>query len=198
MLSFFLYLASQLCETFMNVGSCLWANFIKLHIVFFSKHISFLICHLSLIAKIRFGSKKNFTDILRRIGFDLFDPICDIVIRAGISYRICKNDSCCSFIIGLSDVSESFLSGCIPDLHFDTLIINIQHFYFEVHSDGGNIVLLEDSFAEISKHIGLSNSTVSNYDDFEKHIWSYIFLWVRHLLNNSDTLFIIGMLLSIE
>jgi len=166
-LSFFLDLPCQLGKAFMDIDSRLCADFKEIHVMFFGKHTSLFIGHLPFIIKIAFGSQQYFADIFGRVGLDLFDPVGYIVVGTSISYRICQDDSGRSFVIGLGYVPESLLPSCVPDLHFDPFVVNIQHFYLEVDTNGSYIVFFEDSLAEVGQEVCFANSTVSDNDDFE-------------------------------
>ena len=165
-LPFIFYLSCQLCEALVNIGSWFWADFKKLQIMFFRQDISFFKCDLSFFIEIAFCSYQQFADIFWRIVIDLLDPAGDVVERPTVCDGICKNDTCCSFVVSLSDVSKSLLACGIPDLHFDSFVINLKHFYFEVYSYCCDIVLFEYSFAEVSEKVCFSYSAVTDYDDF--------------------------------
>ena len=133
----------------MNIFAWFRADFKKLHIMFFSQHISFFICHLSFIFKVTFSGYQYFTYIFWRIVINLFNPIGYVVKRSAICDGVCKHDSCSTFVVSLRDISESLLTGCIPNLHFYSFIINIQHFYLKVNTNCCNIILLEYSLAKV-------------------------------------------------
>ena len=133
----------------MNIFAWFGTDFKKLHIMFFSQYISFFIGHLPFIFEITFGGYQDFAYILWRIVVNLFDPVCYVVERSTICDGIGQHNSCCTFVVCLRDISESLLTGSIPNLHFYSFIINIQHFYLEVDTNSCDIVLLEYSLAKV-------------------------------------------------
>ena len=120
--------------------------------------------------KVALGRNQNLTDSLRSVTLDLFNPTGDVLEGLFIIDGISKDDSSSSFVVGLSDISESFLSGGVPDLKFDFRIINVDCFEFEVDSDSGYIAVFEDSIAEFGEKVGFTDSTVTDDDDFSKKI----------------------------
>lgn len=48
-----------------------------------------------------------------------------------------------TLVVGVGDSSETFLSRCIPNLQFDALVLQVERFKAEVHSNGRHVVLTE-------------------------------------------------------
>ncbi len=63
---------------------------------------------------------------------NLFQPVRNIVKGLLVSAVIHKNDAHGSLIVGLGNSTESFLSGGIPNLQFDSLIVDIYFLNLEV------------------------------------------------------------------
>ena len=133
----------------MNIFAWFGADFKKLHIMFFSQHITFFVGNLSFIFKVAFGGYQYFAYIFWRIVVYLFDPVGNVAERSAIRNGVGKHDPCGTFVVGLRNISESLLTGGIPYLHFDSFIVNVQHFYLEVYTDSGDIVLFEYSLAKV-------------------------------------------------
>ena len=87
-----------------------------------------------------------------------------------VSDWIGKDDAMCSLIEGFGDVSEPFLSCCVPNVESDWGSLHLNSFYFEVDSDGAQIIGLEGILAVSNQNAGFSYSAVSNYQIFEGNI----------------------------
>ena len=61
-------------------------------------------------------SDENFYHIIRCVGFNLLEPILDVVVSVLFGAVIDENDSHCSFVVGLSDGAEALLPSGIPHL----------------------------------------------------------------------------------
>jgi hypothetical protein len=48
-----------------------------------------------------------------------------------------------TLVVGVGDSSETFLSRRIPNLQFDALVLQVERFKAEVHSNGRHVVLTE-------------------------------------------------------
>ena len=48
-----------------------------------------------------------------------------------------------TFIVCVNDGTESFLSCCIPDLHFDYFLIDVDGLESEVYSDCDHVILIK-------------------------------------------------------
>lgn len=67
------------------------------------------------------------------------DPLFDVLEGANIGEGEGEQNACGSSIIGLGDVSKSFLTCGVPYLQFDCFIIIVDDFRLEVDSDGGGV-----------------------------------------------------------
>lgn len=67
------------------------------------------------------------------------DPLFDVLEGANIREGEGEQNACGSSIIGLGDVSKSFLTCGVPYLQFDCFIIIVDDFRLEVDSDGGGV-----------------------------------------------------------
>jgi hypothetical protein len=92
----------------------------------------------------------------------LLNPGYNVVVRPVVSDGIGEDDARSTLVVGLRDIAETLLSCGVPNLEFDLLILNLQHFYLEIDTDCCHITLLEYSFAKIGQKIGLTNPTVSH------------------------------------
>lgn len=56
-------------------------------------------------------------------------------------------------------------------MRFDDHFIDDEGFDGQLHSDGGFGVISEGVLCEFGENVGLADTRVSNYDDFEHKIW---------------------------
>lgn len=63
----------------------------------------------------------------------------------------------CTFVVGIDNGAEAFLPSCVPDLHFDNFLIDVDRFKSEVDSDGDHIVLVKIIISEAQQKRTLSD-----------------------------------------
>lgn len=133
--------------------------------MFISKLLSLLLIHLP-IREISLQRHKYFSDVLLGVAFDLFDPPPDVFETLLVVDRVGQDYSSCAFIVGLCDVFESLLAGCVPYLEFDFWPVHIDCFEFEIYADGRNVAVFEHPVAEFGEEDGFAYPAVSDDDDF--------------------------------
>ena len=83
---------------------------------------------------IAFGGDEAHNDIFIGVLFDLFQPFF-YVFECGHLHGVVAQDDClCALVVGLSDSTEAFLPGCIPNLHFNFRAIQFHRFHLEVNA----------------------------------------------------------------
>ena len=73
----------------------------------------------------------------------------------------------CTFIEGFGDIFKSLLTSGIPNIKGDGLSLGLDPFYFEVDSDGAEIIGLKCVLAVANEQAGLTNPTVADDQVFE-------------------------------
>lgn len=138
------------------------------------------------ITAIRFITDNNFTHAFRLRLTYLFYPIFQIEKSFAIGNRIDKNNSCGSFIIGLSDGFKPLLPGSIPDLHFNFNAINVKCFDLKIDTNGSNMghLILLVNIAQ--QNIGFSYCWIAD-DDYLNEIIVFLLLassshWLLQLI----------------
>ena len=71
--------------------------------------------------------------------------------------------------------AKSFLTGGVPDLKFQLDPFDIDHFYFEIHRDGCEVVDAELSLVEPLKNAGFSDTWFPNYHNFSHVVIRFVF-----------------------
>lgn len=85
-------------------------------------------------------SNQHHTRVLGSIFLNLLHPIFDIVKALSIIYSISHDDTHRTlnknhtFVICRCDCFKTVLSCCVPNLHFDFFIVNLNCLYFEVNA----------------------------------------------------------------
>jgi hypothetical protein len=82
------------------------------------------------------------------VSFDLCHPVLDSGKGFTICYVVCNNYSVCSLVVARGDSLETFLASCVPNLKLDCLLIDVDGPDFEVNSDCGHKVVVEDVILE--------------------------------------------------
>jgi len=73
-----------------------------------------------------------------------------------------EEDSLCSLIDSSGEVAKSLLTGCIPDLKFNSEAVDLGCFHFEVDSYGGDVGLRVICIDVSEEQVGLSDGGISN------------------------------------
>ena len=175
-----MYLFHQQLETLLHINSWLCAYFHERHAIFFCKCFSLFCAHLPFIIEVSLGGKKYLADITGRVVVNLRYPSVDILKWVAVDDGICEYDSCCSLIVGLGNIFEAFLSGCVPDLESVSAVADSHSFYLEVYADGGDVWLFECAFAEASYEYCFADAAIAYDDDFGHEIVLLCFFWGGH------------------
>ena len=89
----------------------------KLKPMLFSQSLpSCWVDNLHIIWHVHFISNQNFFDVWNCMLFDLLEPVLDIIECSLVRDIINKEYTHSTFVVRLSNCSESFLSSCIPHL----------------------------------------------------------------------------------
>jgi hypothetical protein len=81
----------------------------------------------------------NFTNSLRLWVRDLLEPVFDVLKSFSVSNGVDKCDTSSTLVVCLGDCLESLLSSCVPYLHLDLDVVDIDSFDFEVDSYRGYV-----------------------------------------------------------
>ena len=75
--------------------------------------------------------------------FDLIQPDWDTLEALTIRQIKDDNNTVGSLVVSVSDCAVAFLACCVPDLKFDSALIDLQRAEAEVYADRADVVLLE-------------------------------------------------------
>ena len=74
--------------------------------------------------------------------FDLLEPVLDVVKGGLLGAVVDEDDTHGALVVGLRDCPKSFLACGVPDLEFDSLVLDRDGFDLEV--DAYSVVLREE------------------------------------------------------
>lgn len=137
--------------------------------------LTLLLLYLPVLHQIRLQSDQYLAHALTRIAFYLFNPSPDVLKTLFVIHRISQNDTSCPFIVSLSDIAKSLLSGSVPDLQFNFGFIHVDGLKFKVDTNGRDIAIFENSITKLSQKISLSYSAVSNYYNLSQEVMLAMF-----------------------
>ena len=86
------------------------------------------------VGEVCFIGDKNFCNVATGMGFNLLEPVADVVEGCLLSAIVNQNYSHRTFIVGLSNGTEAFLTCSIPDLELHLLTVNVDRLYFEINT----------------------------------------------------------------
>ena len=101
---------------------------------------------------------------------DLRDPITNRFERSAVRHVVHQQDSLSSAEVGGGDGAEALLPRGIPDLHLDSLAINLHILDLEVDTDGGNESGGEGVICVTQKQACFAHTGISNHEQFALHI----------------------------
>ena len=142
--NFSLYLSSHCSESVFNIKWFLSWGFQESNIKMISKLFCFLIWDLSLIFKIFFVTYENSRDIFLCMLIYFTHPFWNLGEWITISDIIGYYNTVSTFIITTCNCFKSLLTGSIPNLQFNCLSINIDCSDFEVHTNSGHEIIIEN------------------------------------------------------
>lgn len=158
--------AGETHEGLLDVPTGLGAHLQEEHVMLLCQLLRLVLLDFPIICKISFSSNEYLAYGFAGIAFDLFDPAADILKGLFVIHPIGEDDATGSLVVGLRDIPKAFLSGGVPDLQSNLGIIDGDGFDLEVDADGGHVAVLEYSIAELGEEVGLTDSTVPDYDHF--------------------------------
>lgn len=91
-----------------------------------SEFFALLCADDSLRREITLVTNKELVHILSSVSIDLVQPLLHIVERLHISYIIDNDDTMSSAVVARSNGAETFLPSGIPNLEFDSLLVQLN------------------------------------------------------------------------
>lgn len=167
----FLYVPANRHEYLWHVCVLLCAALDESHSVLVRQLFAFLVTHLTLaFMHVALVSHDQFACFLWLGLVQLFHPVLKTLECLPIVDRIHKDNPRSSFVISFSHCLESLLSRRVPNLHLDLDIINVDGFYFEIHTDGCDVSHFVFFICVTQKNVGLAHCWVPNDDDLDEVI----------------------------
>lgn len=96
-----------------------------------------------------------------------------------------------TFVVRFGYGTETLLSGCVPDLQLDQLVLKVDVLYLEVDSDGGKVVRSEGVVSETKEKTGLAYTGFADY----KKLKEMVVFVIRHFF---ICYFLFGYILRIK
>ena len=109
-----------------------------------SELLALLVWNLSLVLQVLLVTDENSRDIFLSMLIDFAHPLGDLGERFSISDIVGDNNTVGTLIITAGDGLESLLTSGIPNLQFDLLSVHVDRSDFEVHSDCGHEIIVEN------------------------------------------------------
>ena len=110
--------------------------------------LSLFPAHFTLVDEVALVSHQYFTYIIVSKFFDFQHPLPHILESFPISDIVDDYDAMGASIVTSGQCPKPFLSSSIPYLEFDVLSVHFYCFYFEIHSDCVEKVVVERVFLE--------------------------------------------------
>ena len=123
---------------------------------------------LTLVLQILLVANQDAGDVLVGVLVDLAHPLGNLGEGVTISDVVSDDDSVHTTEVARSDGLEAVLADRIPDLELDGLAVDLDGADFEVDSNGGHEVLMEDVVGETQQQRRLTDTGVSNEQHLEE------------------------------
>ena len=127
--------------------------------------VSELLAHISgdlMIVPVDLVPHQDPQHLGRRVLLDLPQPVGTTVERRLIGHVVDQDEGVCGSVVGLGDAPEPLLSGCVPDLKFDLLPVNLHRLDHEVHPDSCSLSRRKHSLCESSDQTCLAHPSIAH------------------------------------
>ncbi len=101
--------------------------------IFTRKLFSLFFCN-NPVGQVCFVSNKDLCNIFAGVRVNLLQPVSYVIECELLCAVKHKNYAHCPFVVCLGDCTKSFLSSSVPDLQFNSLVINRDSLNFEIDS----------------------------------------------------------------
>ncbi|KAK1248098.1 hypothetical protein MKX07_000986 [Trichoderma sp. CBMAI-0711] len=98
---------------------------------------------------------------------ELLQPPRDILVRLVLADVVDEEGADCTSVVCGSNGAITLLTGRVPNLRLDRLGVDLDRSGGELDTDGGLGVEVEFVTGESAEKIGLSDSRVSNQDNYQ-------------------------------
>jgi hypothetical protein len=141
------YAGGELFKHVAHVLAVFGAGFYEFNVVFLGEGFSLFPGYFSIVLHVGLcGYEYHICLGVADLSYLIY-PGLDVGVAVGIGDGVGEYDAVCAFVEGLGDVAKALLAGCVPDVEGDLATVDLHAFYFEVHTDGAEVVGLEGVFA---------------------------------------------------
>ncbi len=95
-----------------------------------------------------------------------FAKVTYVIKRFRVRDGVSKNNSMCSFIVSLRNVSISLLPSGVPNLELEPVVIDCDCLDLEIDTNRCHVALFELIVAKSNQNVSLSHPAVSDYYQF--------------------------------
>lgn len=144
----------QVVENVLNFLSTFGTNLQEIYHIFwcgvlFGQLLTLLVTHLPLTCvKIALIAHNNFLNVLFSFLLHLHNPFLQVDKRVFVVYCIHQHDACSTLVVCLCDVLISLLTGSVPNLKSDFLVVHLDRLDLEVDSNRRDVIVLEIFFCK--------------------------------------------------
>lgn len=136
LLYFWLYYLGKILKSLIYSNILFSADLEERYSQLMRKFFSFLSRNLPLpVCKITFVPQYHFTHMFTSVFLNTIYPTLHVIEGVFIWYWVRKYYPIRTSIVVLCDCSKSVLTCCVPDCEFYLFIIDLQSFYFKIHTN---------------------------------------------------------------
>lgn len=118
------------------------------------------------MSQIALVSNQHDDDVCVGVVAQLFQPSRDVLECLVLADVVNEQRADCATVVCGGDGAVTLLSGCVPDLRLDRLVVDLDATGRELYTDGGLAVKRELIAGESAEKIGLSDTRVSDKDNW--------------------------------
>jgi len=150
-----------------GLGRCLHKS---LNTLFFGKGFALLVTNFSFVLFVFFVAHKENLCVWLALVLDLCKPVLQIHVRVQLRDVVSQKHGVGTSVEDLGDALERLLASSVPNLKFEGDVFHSDQQRSEFDSHCHFVVLLELVVAHAVHQAGLSDSRVSNYDQFKQEV----------------------------
>jgi len=157
-------------EGLFDVGRSLGRSFEEFNAKGVGKFLALLRRDNTLARQIGLITNEKLVDVLRCVSINLVQPLLYIVEGFLVGDIIDNDNSMGTAVVRRCNGTETFLSGCVPDLELNSLAVQFDGTNFEINTDSGNVRFGVRVIRESKEQTRFTDTGVSNKEKLEQII----------------------------
>jgi hypothetical protein len=134
---------------------------VPLYVVLLRELPDFFLADLPVGGHVGLVAEETDADVLVRVGFELVEPVPDVPEALEVGEIEDEEHPDGSLVVGAGDGLECFLTGSVPDLQLDFLVVDFEDSGAELNSKGRLVLIFESALDESEQDATLANICIA-------------------------------------